>query len=116
MHLFHQVVHRGRSCARVPILRWLIAVCLITIVAISSNAVGQIQLRTRRPQVAGQETTAGVYLPADRSLSRAITRARERLAAHEYHEVLAFLQGILAREEDSFLERTLDESQQPGVK
>src|SRR4051812_16275956 len=58
----------------------------------------------RRVPVAGQETAAsGVYLPTDRSLSRAVTRARERLADREYHEALAFLQGILARDEDSFV-------------
>src|SRR6185436_20265336 len=79
-------------------------------------AVGQVQLRTRKAPVVGQETTSGVYLPTDRSLSRAITRARERLADHEYHEVLAFLQQVLSRDEDSFLERSGDDHQQLGLK
>src|SRR5882757_4885742 len=117
MHLFHQLVQRGHSCARVYSLLWIVAVSLITAGTILiSEAVGQFQLRTRKTQVAGQDTAAGVYLPSDRSLSRAITRARERLADREYHEVLAFLQGVLARDEDSFLERSGDDHQQLGLK
>jgi len=77
MHLFHQLFHCGRSCARTYILLLLVAVSLITTGTISSNnAFGQFQLRTRKAQVAGQETTAGVYLPTDRSLSRAMTGPR----------------------------------------
>src|SRR4051794_37116310 len=107
MHRFHQLVQRGHSCARVYSLLWIVAVSLITVGTIpTSEAVGQFQLRTRKTQVAGQETASGVYLPTDRALSRAVTRARERLADREYHEVLAFLQGVLARDEDSFLERS----------
>src|SRR5829696_9237278 len=117
MHLFHQMVQQGRCCVHDYFLLWLVAASLITSGTIpSSNARGQFQLRIRKPQVAGQETTSGVYLPTDRSLSRAITRARERLAEHEYHEVLAFLQGVLARDEDSFLERAGDNHQQLGLK
>jgi outer membrane protein assembly factor BamB len=116
MHLIHQLIQRGRACARPYILLWLGAATLITTGTIlSSNALGQFQLRPRKVQVAGQEAT-GVYLPTDRSLSRAVTRARERLADHEYHEVLAFLQGVLARDEDSFLERTGDDHEQRGLK
>jgi outer membrane protein assembly factor BamB len=117
MQLFHQLVQCGRLSARTCSLLWLIAASFITVETILlSSAVAQFQLRTRRAQVAGQETTAGVYLPTDRSLSRAITRARERLADREYHEVLAFLQGVLARDEDSFLERAGDDHQQLGLK
>ena len=77
MHLFHQLIQRGRSCARTYNLLLLVAVSLITTGTIPpNNAFCQFQLRTRKAQVAGQETTAGVYLPTDRSLSRAITRAR----------------------------------------
>src|SRR4051812_38579354 len=117
MHLFHQSDQQGRYCARAYFLLWLVAASLIASGTIpSGNALGQFQLRIRKAQVAGQETTSGVYLPTDRSMSRAITRARERLAEREYHEVVAFLQGVLARDEDSFLERTPDESQQLGLK
>jgi outer membrane protein assembly factor BamB len=77
---------------------------------------GQIQIRVRGPQFNERTTLSGVYLPSDRSLSRAMSRARERLAAHEYHEALTFLQDILGREEDSFLERAGDDQQQRGLK
>src|SRR3954465_10266741 len=117
MHLIHQLVQRGPARARTHVLPWIGAAILVTTGTIlSSNAVGQFQLRMRRTQVPGQEAATGVYLPTDRSLSRAIPRARERLADHEYHEVLAFLQGVLARDEDSFLERTGDEHEQRGLK
>src|SRR4051812_18962760 len=117
MHLFHQLVQRGHWCARVYSMLWIVVVSLITTGTIlTNNAVCQFQLRTRKTQVAGQETTSGVYLPTDRALSRAVARARERLADREYHEVLAFLQSILARDEDSFLERSGDDHQQQGLK
>src|SRR6478609_4408402 len=117
MHLFYQLVQRGHSCARVSSLVWIVAVGLVTTGTIfTDDAVGQFQLRTRKAQVAGQETASGVYLPTDRALSRAVSRARERLADREYHEVLAFLQGVLARDEDSFLERSGDDHQQLGLK
>src|SRR5262245_22564732 len=112
MHLFHLLAQRCRCAVRAPVLLWLIAVSLFAAAAIPiENAVGQFQLRVRPGRVAGQDASAGVYLPTDRSLSRAINRARERLGDHEYHEVLAFLQGVLAREEDSFLERAGDDRQ-----
>src|SRR6476660_358192 len=117
MPLFYQLVQRGHSCARVSSLVWIVAVGLVTTGTIfTDDAVGQFQLRTRKAQVAGQETASGVYLPTDRALSRAVSRARERLADHEYQEVLAFLQGVLARDEDSFLERSGDDRQQAGLK
>src|SRR5262249_27456422 len=107
-----------RCCgaARAHILLWLFAAGLFVAIAIpAENALGQFQLRVRPGRAPGQDASAGVYLPTDRSLSRAITRARERLADHEYHEVLAFLQGVLARDEDSFLERAGDD-RQLGIK
>ena len=63
-----------------------------------------------------QDVVSGVYLPTDRALSRAVGRARERLADHEYHEALPFLHAILARGEDSFLERSGEERGQLGLK
>jgi hypothetical protein len=118
MHFSPQSVPRGRSKVRVSVgLTLLAAIVSLTGIVISDIAWGQLfQGRLRRAQSAGQETSAGVYLPTDRSLSRAITRARERLADHEYHEVLAFLQGILGRDEDSFLERVGEDRQQLGLK
>lgn len=62
------------------------------------------------------ESASGVYLPTDRALSRAVNRARDRLAEHEYHEALQFLQTVLDRDEDSFLERATDGRDQLGLK
>src|SRR5215467_8802644 len=116
MHLFHLLAQRCRGAARAPILLGLIAASLFAAATIPiQNALGQFQLRVRPGRAPGQDASAGVYLPTDRTLSRAITRARERLADHEYHEVLAFLQGVLARDEDSFLERA-GEDRQLGIK
>jgi outer membrane protein assembly factor BamB/predicted Zn-dependent protease len=117
MHLFHVVAQRCRSAARARVLLWLITAGLFAAAAIPvQDAVGQFPGgRARRVQQLGQDASAGVYLPTDRSLSRAIARARERLGDHEYHEVLAFLQGVLARDEDSFLERAGDD-RQLGIK
>ena len=63
-----------------------------------------------------RELTSGVYLPTDRALSRAMTRARERLAEKEYHQALTFLQEVLSRDEDTFLERSGDGAEQQGLK
>jgi len=63
-----------------------------------------------------QDSIAGVYLPSDRTLSRAVNRARERLADGEYHDTLSFLQGVLQRDEDSFLERAGDDRGRLGLK
>jgi outer membrane protein assembly factor BamB/tetratricopeptide (TPR) repeat protein len=60
--------------------------------------------------------TSGVYLPTERSLSRAMGRARERLAEKEYHQALTFLQAVLSRDEDTFLEQSLSGSDQQGLK
>ncbi|MEX0642637.1 MAG: PQQ-binding-like beta-propeller repeat protein, partial [Pirellulales bacterium] len=78
-------------------------------------AQGQVQI-FGRPRVNDKELTTGVYLPTDRSLSRAMTRARERLAEHEYHQALTFLQEVLAKDEDTFLERSPDATEQQGLK
>ncbi len=118
MHLFHLLAQRGRSSARVYVLlSFLTASFFMVGMMPTENAVGQLfQGRPRQIQVGGQDAASGVYLPSDRSLSRGIARARERLADHEYQEVLAFLQGVLARDEDSFLERAGDDHQQLGLK
>ncbi|MFO0788508.1 MAG: PQQ-binding-like beta-propeller repeat protein [Pirellulales bacterium] len=72
-----------------------------------------------RPEKASPDdpdSANGVYLPTDRALSRAVTRAKDRLADREYHEALQFLQTILDRDEDSFLERTAEGRDQLGLK
>jgi outer membrane protein assembly factor BamB len=93
----------------------------MTAATIASVAIGQLvqppQLNQgNNPRSDDQDSVTGVYLPTDRSLSRAMGRARERLADREYHEALAFLQGILGRGEDSFLERAGDDRGQLGLK
>jgi len=81
------------------------------------DALAQFQLPNRgRIIETEQDPLAGVYLPTDRALSRAVARARERLASREYHESLTFLQDILSREEDSFLELLDGERTQVGLK
>lgn len=64
----------------------------------------------------GNDGSAGVYVPVDRSLNRAMARVRERLAAREYHQALTFLHDILQHKEDSFLEAAEGEDRQPGLK
>ena len=86
--------------------------------------VGSVRIADAQIQIQGfgrlpsgeQDPPRGVYLPTDRALSRAMTRARERLAHHEYHEALTFLHGILGREEDSFLERRRGAASRSGLK
>lgn len=77
----------------------------------------QIQIQVRG---ANSPTTTddpyGVYLPADRTLSRGIAQARQRLDDQEYNEALAFLQQILDRDEDAFLDPTSDADSQRGLK
>src|SRR5262245_15713922 len=119
MHLFHPLARRGRLRAGVYLSLSLVAASFLIDGSIrSEKSVAQLfQPRIRRTQpVQGQDASAGVYLPTDRTQSRAISRARERLADHEYHEVLAFLQEVLTKGEDSFLERSGDERQQLGLK
>jgi outer membrane protein assembly factor BamB len=81
------------------------------------NASAQIvfQNLNRRP-IDERDSSFGVYLPTDRSLSRAMGRARARLATGEYHQSLGFLHEIFQREEDSFLDRTDNEPDERGLK
>jgi outer membrane protein assembly factor BamB len=119
MRFSHLVVPRSLLRSRVVGLALLIASLLLasTIgIRFAFSQFRQPRQPIRRNQPAGADGNSGVYLPSDRSLSRSVARARERLAAHEYQEVLAFLQGILSREEDSFLERAGDDRQQQGIK
>lgn len=108
------------GCARGLVTALVSAVVILSCVPVDEPAAGQVIPPRRRLPINAQgqviDTSAGVYLPTDRTLSRAITRARERLADHEYHEVLGFLQGLLTHDEDSFLERVGDDHQQTGLK
>src|SRR5687768_6257341 len=82
----------------------------------ASVVYGQFQIQDFNRRQDGEQDVSGVYLPTDRSLSRAMARARERLAAREYHQALAFLHEILMRDEDSFLERLEGQQHQAGLK
>jgi hypothetical protein len=80
-------------------------------------AVGQIA--RPQPQFGGrgdQDAIMGVYLPTDRALSRAVGRARKRLADREYHEALAFLHNLMGQAEDSFIDSSVEDRMQPGLK
>ncbi|MCI0333017.1 MAG: PQQ-binding-like beta-propeller repeat protein [Planctomycetes bacterium] len=119
MHLAESSERRGRPASQ----RWTIfplvaaGLFLATVGGSSRHAEGQIQVPGFGRMTTGeQDTTAGVYLPTDRTLSRAIARARERLAQHEYHEALAFLHGLLGRQEDWFLERSDGAQERRGAK
>ncbi len=124
MHSFHLMDQRRGLRIRICVSPFFALVCVFATAILPARIATAQQIRPFQPLQrkvvapgqAGQEAVSGVYLPTDRSLSRAITRARERLADHEYHEVLPFLQGILARDEDSFLERAGDDHQQLGLK
>jgi hypothetical protein len=84
---------------------------------IAHEAVAQIQVPGfSRPNTSEQDSTAGVYLPTDRTLSRAVTRAKERLDQHEYHEALQFLHNVLGRQEDWFFDNGPGAADQRGVK
>ncbi|HEY4233487.1 MAG TPA: PQQ-binding-like beta-propeller repeat protein, partial [Lacipirellulaceae bacterium] len=67
------------------------------------------------PDAAG-ENSFGVYLPTDRTLARGIAQARERINDHEYNEAINFLQGILDRDEDTFLDDAAGSSANQGLK
>ncbi|HVT27217.1 MAG TPA: PQQ-binding-like beta-propeller repeat protein, partial [Lacipirellulaceae bacterium] len=117
MQLIPPLARNGGPRRRVSALPSLITVSLIAaggMVAIGAVA-QQLQIFPRRT-VRSQEAAAGVYLPTDRTLSRAVTRAREGIKNHEYQEVLAFLQQVLSRDEDAFLEQAGDDQQQLGLK
>ncbi len=75
----------------------------------------QIQIRGGNPTTA-DEDPYGVFLPTDRTLSRGITQARQRLDDKEYNEALEFLQQVLDRDEDAFLDATNDAKNQRGLK
>jgi tetratricopeptide (TPR) repeat protein len=62
----------------------------------------QIQINQGQPNP--EEDPYGVYLPTDRTLARGISRARQRLEDGEYNEALAFLQQLLDRDEDVFVD------------
>jgi outer membrane protein assembly factor BamB len=94
---------------------FFLAVTLLGITAIPAAAQIVVQ-GAADPNAPTEDDPYGVYLPTDRTLSRGMARARERLAEDEYNEALAFLQQILDRDEDTFLDDSLDAETRRGLK
>lgn len=92
-----------------------LGVTLVAAAWVASNAGAQVQI-FNRAGTEEKDLASGVYLPTDRALSRAMSRAQERIAEQEYHQALTFLQEVLARDEDTFLERSGDGTEQQGLK
>ncbi len=94
----------------------ILAICvtLLTRVAVSQQQV-EDSTEERNPESEG-DSVSGVYLPSDRTLSRAMTKARERLVEREFHQSLTFLQEMLGKEEDTFLDHWDGPSDQFGLK
>ncbi len=73
-----------------------------------ATGIAQGQPRIGNPTNPSQANDYGAYLPTDRTLTQAMTRASERLRDGEYHQAVTFLNEVLHREEDSFLETSLE--------
>ncbi len=125
MELLHWSARRRGGTVRISAILAVVAFLFLACAIGIDRAVGQF---AQQPQIfngngrgdpaqrGDQDSVSGVYLPTDRALSRAVSRARERLSEHEYHEALAFLQSILSRNEDSFIDRSAEDRGQLGLK
>ncbi len=113
---------RNRAC------QWVWTAALWTVVigilacgsglsGLVETAVGQqIQFRVNPTPNRPDEDPYGVYLPTDRTLSRGMSRARERLEDGEFNEALAFLQQLLDRDEDVFVDDAAEPNGLGGLK
>jgi outer membrane protein assembly factor BamB len=82
-----------------------------------ANCVAQRpQIPAANPPDVASESPFGVYLPTDRTLSRGVAQARERIDGREYNEAIGFLQGVLDRNEDEFIEDSPGSSASRGLK
>ncbi len=79
-------------------------------------APAQIQVQVGNGPTPANEDPYGVYLPTDRTLSRGVARAKERLDDGEFNEARAFLQQLLDRQEDVFVDDTSDPNRLQGLK
>ena len=76
----------------------------VATLALAGSGAAQPQNQGVNPPDVASESPFGVYLPTDRTLSRGVAQARERIGDREYNEAIGFLQGILDRDEDEFIE------------
>lgn len=93
----------------------------ISTAIVASNLALAQQFAPPGPGIAAQvfgegASTPGVYLPTDRTVSRAVTRARERLANGEYQEALTYLHDLLGKQEDWFFDGAGGAAEQRGIK
>jgi outer membrane protein assembly factor BamB len=106
--------------------RWVSRTAGWTIRAITGSAAGlllaahcaaqPLQIPAANPPDIASESPFGVYLPTDRTLSRGVAQARERIDGREYNEAIGFLQGVLDRNEDEFIEDAPGSSGSRGLK
>lgn len=105
--------------ARIAVIVAIGCAGALWLVTTPHDSIGQ-QLRFRNRNLAGTDNPEndfyGVYLPTDRTLSRGMARARERIANGEYQEALAFLQQVLEREEDKFIDDSSNAEAHLGLK
>lgn len=76
----------------------------------------QIQIQLGNSPTPATEDPYGVYVPTDRTLSRGVARAKDRLDDGEFNEALAFLQQLLDRQEDVFVDDPSDPERLQGLK
>jgi len=88
----------------VPVAR-LLAVTLVSLVPIVCDAQQSVVAKGGSAAADAQPGYEGVFLPSDRSKSRGIATAAERIAAGEYSQAIRFLDEVLAAEEDAFVGR-----------
>jgi outer membrane protein assembly factor BamB len=98
---------------------WIVALAVAAVGGLVNRtehaAAQQIQFQVN-PSAPPDEDPYGVYLPTDRTLSRGVSRARERLESGEFNEALAFLQQLLDRNEDVFVDDGADPNKLRGLK
>ena len=108
---------RCRACQWVWTAALWAAACGFGLLGRVEIAVGQqIQFQVNPAPNRPDEDPYGVYLPTDRTLSRGMSRARERLEDGEFNEALAFLQQLLDRDEDVFVDDAAEPNGLGGLK
>lgn len=83
---------------------------------LATTAHAQVQIQIGNAPTPANEDPYGVYVPTDRTLSRGVARAKERLQSNEYNEALDYLQQLLDRDEDVFIDDGSDANRLEGLK